>query len=123
MFLGEKENKSIGMYAKRERRSRGAYQSYVNVVYGLASAAGAALGGLMADTLGWRWEFGVQVPAILACLAAAIVFIPSDIGVQGEKETFMQAMGLFDFKGSILLTMSTTFLILGLVSQPLYPLI
>lgn len=97
-------------------RSRGTYQSYMNVVYGIASTAGAALGGLMADTLGWRWEFGVQVPAILACLAAAIVLIPGDIGVQGKKETFMEAMRLFDFKGSFLLTTSTTFLILGLVS-------
>ena len=40
---------------------RGTYQSYVNVVYGVASASGAALGGVMADSLGWRWEFGIQV--------------------------------------------------------------
>ncbi|KAK6077493.1 transporter [Seiridium cupressi] len=93
---------------------RGTYQSYVNVVFGLASAAGAALGGLMADTLGWRWEFGVQVPAILLCLLATIVLIPRDLGVQGKRETFMEAMRAFDFKGSILLTTSTTFLILGL---------
>ncbi|KAH8201120.1 hypothetical protein TruAng_004747 [Truncatella angustata] len=93
---------------------RGTYQSYVNVVYGLGSAAGAALGGLMADTLGWRWEFGVQVPAIILCLVAAIALIPADIGLLGKRDTFMEAMRAFDFKGSILLTTSTTFLILGL---------
>jgi predicted MFS family arabinose efflux permease len=70
----------------------------------------------MADTLGWRWEFGVQVPAILLCLASAIMLIPTDLGVQDKRETFMEAMKAFDFKGSILLTTSTTFLILGLVS-------
>ncbi|ETS82749.1 hypothetical protein PFICI_04625 [Pestalotiopsis fici W106-1] len=93
---------------------RGTYQSYVNVVFGLASAAGAALGGLMADTLGWRWEFGVQVPAILLCLVGVIILVPNDIGLVGKRETFMEAMKVFDFKGSLLLTASTTFLILGL---------
>lgn len=93
---------------------RGSYQSYVNVVYGLASASGAALGGLMADSLGWRWEFGVQVPPILACLVVAFYGIPGDLGLQDKHQTFKQAMKRFDFKGSILLTTSTTFLILGL---------
>lgn len=39
---------------------RGIYQSYINIVFGLGSALGAASGGAMADHLGWRWEFGVQ---------------------------------------------------------------
>ncbi|KAF7523040.1 hypothetical protein G7054_g11921 [Neopestalotiopsis clavispora] len=95
-------------------RRRGNYQSYINVVFGLASAAGAALGGLMADTLGWRWEFGVQVPAILLCLVGVITLVPNDLGLVGKRETFMEAMRAFDFKGSFLLTTSTTFLILGL---------
>lgn len=86
-------------------------------MFGLASAAGAALGGLMADTLGWRWEFGVQVPAILLCLVAIIILVPNDLGLVGKRETFMEAMRVFDFKGSILLTASTTFLILGLVGS------
>lgn len=34
---------------------RGAYQSYLNIVYGIGSTLGAALGGFMADYLGWRW--------------------------------------------------------------------
>lgn len=72
----------------------------------------------MADTLGWRWEFGVQVPAILLCLALAIALIPSDLGLLGRRETFVEAMRVFDFKGSILLTCATTFLILGLVGSP-----
>jgi predicted MFS family arabinose efflux permease len=92
------------------------YQSYINVVFGLAAASGAALGGLMADTLGWRWEFGVQIPPILICLAAAIVLVPSDLGIQGKRETFVEAMRSFDTAGCILLTASTTFLILAMVS-------
>ncbi|KAI1634996.1 major facilitator superfamily domain-containing protein [Biscogniauxia mediterranea] len=95
---------------------RGTYQSYINVVYGLAAASGAAFGGLMADTLGWRWEFGVQVFPIVAGLAIAAVGIPRDIGLQGKRgdKSLWRAVAEFDWRGSALLTTSTTFLILGL---------
>ncbi|KAI0843079.1 MFS general substrate transporter [Hypoxylon sp. FL0890] len=93
---------------------RGSYQSYVNIVYGLASASGAALGGLMADSLGWRWEFGIQVFPIVICFIVAFFGIPNDLGLQNKQQTFMEGMKTFDFRGSILLTTSTTFLILGL---------
>ena len=42
---------------------RGVYQSYINIIFGCGGSLGAALGGAIADSLGWRWEFGVQVPA------------------------------------------------------------
>lgn len=93
----------------------------MNVTYGLASAAGAALGGLMADTLGWRWEFGVQVPPILFCMVIGYIVIPDDLGLHGRRESFWEAMAAFDFRGSILLTLSTTSLILGLVSYSHIP--
>ncbi|KAI0107528.1 major facilitator superfamily domain-containing protein [Nemania sp. FL0031] len=95
---------------------RGTYQSVINVIYGLAAASGAAFGGFLADTLGWRWEFGVQLVPIALCLATAVLSMPGDLGIQdGQKrQTLMQALRGFDFKGSILLTTSTTFLILGL---------
>jgi MFS family permease len=98
-------------------RRRGTYQSYVNITYGLASASGAALGGVMADNLGWRWEFGIQVFPIALCLTMATWSIPHDLGLQSKKGNFVQAMKAFDFRGSLLLTTSTTFLILGLVSE------
>ena len=80
---------------------------------------GAALGGVMADYLGWRWEFGVQVPLLVVCLAVAILVVPEDLGLYGKKrQTLMEAMWTFDFKGSFLMSSSITFLILGLVSSP-----
>ena len=36
-------------------RDRGVWQGYINVVYTAGMAAGAPLGGLMADDIGWRW--------------------------------------------------------------------
>ncbi|KAI0535965.1 major facilitator superfamily domain-containing protein [Xylaria digitata] len=102
---------------------RGTYQSIINVVYGLAAASGAAFGGLLADTLGWRWEFGIQLVPIALCLATAAFSMPGDLGLQSghKKQTLVQALRGFDFTGSVLLTTATTFLILGLVNADAFP--
>ena len=100
-------------------RRRGAYQSYINIVYGVGSSLGAALGGAMADSLGWRWEFGVQVPVLVLGVVLAILAVPADLGLQGrERETLREALGNFDLRGSLLLTPAVTSLILGLVGSP-----
>ncbi|PNP52172.1 hypothetical protein THARTR1_07381 [Trichoderma harzianum] len=88
--------------------------SYVNMSFGTGAALGAALGGAMAEALGWRWEFGVQIPPLLLCIAVVVVVIPDDIGLKGPRKGFREALGEFDFKGSALLTVSTTSAILGL---------
>lgn len=94
---------------------RGAYQSYLNMVYGAAATLGAALGGFMADHLGWRWEFGMQVPALLLCVAVSAFTIPEDLGLlPGKRETVLEALRHFDLLGSFFLMASVTFLILGL---------
>lgn len=86
------------------------------MVYGVASTSGAALGGFLAENLGWRAEFGIQVPPLFLCVGVSAITIPGDLGmdVQAHKETMLQAMKQFDFKGSFFLTTSITFLILGL---------
>jgi hypothetical protein len=72
----------------------------------------------MADTLGWRGEFAVQVLPILLCAAVAFLVIPDDIGLVGGKprRRVWDALGEFDFGGSAALTVATTSAILGLVS-------
>jgi hypothetical protein len=101
---------------------RGAYQSYINIIFGVGSMLGAALGGAIADHLGWRWEFGIQVPFLIICLLIACFTIPKNLGLaEGvRRKTLLEAMKVFDFKGSVLLTASITFLILGIVSLLLY---
>ncbi|KAK7403131.1 hypothetical protein QQX98_011121 [Neonectria punicea] len=93
---------------------RGKFQSYINANYGVSSALGAATGGAMADYFGWRWEFGIQVPPLLLCMAISMVAIPDDLGILGERKSVWQALREFDAKGSLLLTTSITFVILGL---------
>lgn len=99
---------------------RGAYQSYINVIFGAGSALGAALGGAIADHWGWRWEFGFQIPALTVCLIGACITVPSRLGLKegAEQKTVLGAIKVFDFRGSILITTGVTFLILGLVNPP-----
>ncbi|KAF4986412.1 hypothetical protein FDECE_15969 [Fusarium decemcellulare] len=80
--------------------NRGAYQSYMNMNYGVGSALGAATGGAMADYLGWRWEFGVQVPPLMLCMVVAWIAIPDDLGIEGERKGVWQALKEFDARGS-----------------------
>ncbi|KAF7903680.1 uncharacterized protein EAF01_006729 [Botrytis porri] len=76
---------------------RGAYQSYLNIVFGIGAASGAALGGAIADHLGWRWEFG-------------------------GKKTLKEALSVFDYKGSLLLMATITFFILAInLGGNIYP--
>lgn len=41
-------------------RDRGTWQGYVNLIYALGASAGAPLGGLLAESIGWRWSFIAQ---------------------------------------------------------------
>lgn len=97
---------------------RGAYQSYVHIAFGTGSALGAATGGIIADHLGWRWEFAIQVPILAVLFLIACFTTPSDLGVDADitNDGVWAALGTFDYKGSILGSCSITFLIIGLVS-------
>ena len=101
---------------------RGAYQSYVHIVFGAGSAFGAATGGAIADHLGWRWEFGIQIPLLVILFTGACFTTPRDLGLGAgvTRIGLWEALKLFDYRGSFLLTTSTTFLILGLVRLLLF---
>ncbi|MFC5502890.1 MFS transporter [Lysinimonas soli] len=48
----------------------------------LATAAlGLPIGGVLVETVGWRWVFLVNVPVALIALAAAVIWIPRDPAV------------------------------------------
>jgi len=54
---------------------RGLWQGYVNMVFACGAGLGAPLGGVFADTLGWRWGFLLQSPlCAVAGLVAALAF-------------------------------------------------
>ena len=43
-------------------RERGRYSGYLGAVFGLGTVAGPLLGGVVTDSLGWRWCFYIGVP-------------------------------------------------------------
>ncbi|KFH44936.1 Vacuolar basic amino acid transporter-like protein [Hapsidospora chrysogenum ATCC 11550] len=93
----------------------GLYQPYTNIVYVSGRAFGTAMGGVMAETLGWQWEFGVQVPFLVLCIGVAIKVLPDSLGLQVSScKNIWSAMAEFDGRGSFLLAAATTALILGL---------
>lgn len=98
--------------------ARGGYLSFLGLASGVGSSLGAAMGGFLAESLGWRWEFGIQVPAIALCVAVAFFSTPPELGPMLYKaqvsQTFTSTLLSFDLTGSALLTSSVTFLILAL---------
>ncbi len=51
-------------------RQRGRYAGYLGGVMALGTVSGPLLGGLVVDSLGWRWTFFVCVPLAVLALAA-----------------------------------------------------
>jgi len=47
-------------------RERGRYSGYLGAVFGVGTVAGPLLGGVITDSIGWRWCFYVGVPFALA---------------------------------------------------------
>lgn len=47
---------------------RGRYVGYLGAVFGIGTVAGPLLGGLITDTLGWRWCFYIGIPFTIAAL-------------------------------------------------------
>lgn len=43
-------------------RERGIWQGYMNIIFGAGTATGAPLGGLLAESVGWRWYVVVLAP-------------------------------------------------------------
>jgi MFS family permease len=92
------------------------YQAVQNVLHGFGSICGASLGGLIADSIGWRWCFLFQVPISLLALVVGYYavknFKPSGLIVEGNvvqvesKSVWRQ----IDLSGSVLL-------VLGLSAQ------
>ncbi|KAI1821353.1 major facilitator superfamily domain-containing protein [Xylaria intraflava] len=55
-------------------RDRGLWQGYINIIYSLGTSTGGPIGGLFADSIGWRWAFIIQCPiAFLAFLSVYLV--------------------------------------------------
>src|SRR5688572_1266399 len=77
---------------------------------GLASAAGVLLGGVISDTIGWRWVFFVNLPVCLVVLVSAFKLI--------EDDARSARLAHFDLRGAVLVSAGMLLLIYGLIKAP-----
>ncbi|WPH02263.1 putative major facilitator superfamily transporter [Acrodontium crateriforme] len=82
------------------------YRSYVNVLSTAGRSCGGVLGGLLMQTLGWRWAFLVQLPPTILALFLVQwrLSLPSDAKTQ--KENYWSKLKRIDFMGAFLLCFS-----------------
>ena len=92
-------------------RERGKWQGYVNIVFASGSASGAPLGGILADSVGWRWSFLGQGP--LCLIAFIAVFLALHLPEQDDTN-WMKKLQRVDFIGAVILIAAVFLLLLAL---------
>lgn len=92
-------------------KRRGTYQGYMNIVFASGTSLGAPIGGVVADFLGWRWSFGIQIPLIIiSILVLTLRFhLPER---EPSKETMRQKLRRVDFAGAVTLVRPTLVLLI-----------
>jgi EmrB/QacA subfamily drug resistance transporter len=86
-------------------RERGRYQGIFGGVFAACSVAGPLLGGIITDSLSWRWIFYVNLPVGAAALALIAI---------GLKHPNQRSAHRIDYLGAALLSSATICLLLCL---------
>ena len=92
-------------------RERGAWQGYINLIWAFGAAAGAPIGGLLADNIGWRWSFAIQGP-LCACAFIAVA-LALNLPKQDHSH-WKEKVKKVDFLGAITLLVAVFGLLVGL---------
>lgn len=92
-------------------RERGTWQGYLNIIYATGAGAGAPIGGLLADAIGWRWAFLGQAPMCGVALVAAglLLNLPKQ-----EHSHWLLKLKRIDFTGALVLVCAVFSLLLAL---------
>lgn len=97
-------------------RSRGIYQGLGNIAFGLGAASGGALGGYVADSLGWRYVFMLQIPLAILVAVSLVLFLnlpPGLPGLGSMGHSFTKKLKRVDFVGSALLVLALVAILLA----------
>ncbi len=79
-------------------------------VAGLASAVGVSMGGVLSETLGWRWVLFVNLPVCAVNIFAAFRLVDPESERAPRRD--------FDTRGAVLMTASMLLLVYALVRAP-----
>lgn len=86
-------------------RDVASWRSYVNIAATTGRSVGGPLGGLLADTVGWRWSFLGQCPVAMVAIFLIATVLPEGEVVK-EEEGRRGRLGRVDFLGAGFLTMT-----------------
>ncbi|KAL8669469.1 MAG: hypothetical protein Q9168_005942 [Polycauliona sp. 1 TL-2023] len=106
---------SVLIAEKVELRDVATWRSYVNVASTVGRSAGAPIGGLLADGIGWRWSFWAQCP--LTVIAIGLVAwrldgqpppaVEDDVDNEAKTTTTVKGkLRRIDFIGSVSLALA-----------------
>lgn len=95
-------------------KRRGMYQALQNGMFGFGAVAGASFGGTVADHVGWRWCFLLQVPISILALAVGALAIKNPEGGFDIDNTFKAIWARVDFSGALLLVTTVSVQLVGL---------
>lgn len=84
-------------------RERGRYQGLFGAVFGVATVIGPLLGGVLVDSISWRWVFYVNVPIGIVALFVTAALLPGH---------FRRSRHVIDYLGTVVLAMATTAVVL-----------
>ncbi len=87
-------------------RDRAKYMGILAAVFGFADVLGPILGGVITDTLGWRWVFFVNVPVGIVAVTIILYSLPN-FKLDGVKK-------VIDYAGIITFTLALSGLFLAL---------
>ncbi|KAI1102842.1 MFS general substrate transporter [Jackrogersella minutella] len=92
-------------------RDRGVWQGYINVIFAAGMSSGAPIGGLVADSIGWRWAFIAQFPLSMVAWFAVymVLHLPKT-----EHAHWTSKVLRVDFLGALVLVSAAFTLLFGL---------
>jgi DHA2 family methylenomycin A resistance protein-like MFS transporter len=73
----------------------------------VALPAGPLLGGMLVDTLGWRWVFFLNVPIVLAAGAGAVIVVPAETPRGGRLDLAGTALGALTLAAAVFAVIET----------------
>ncbi|KAK0619657.1 major facilitator superfamily domain-containing protein [Immersiella caudata] len=95
-------------------RKRGMYQALQNGMFGFGAICGASFGGSIADGIGWRWCFLLQVPISVFALTVGALVVKNPEGGFDLGGGVRDVLTRVDFTGSLLLVTAISIQLVGL---------
>lgn len=92
-------------------RESSKYQGLTGAVYGLSSLVGPLLGGVLADAVGWRWVFPLNLPFALIAFVMIAKYLPKS---EPHPNTYI------DYLGALLLSLGLLPVLIGLSLSSYY---